>query len=171
MSAAAHERRGGLPLRQRLLEVPAEVDLGAHDLLLIVEGKNLGIPSPAATGDVALVGDDDLVARLDQPDELEVLAPAGAWPAALEEAVTVELRVRWRGEEEVIAQTLVEEAPIAGCKGRIEVADDLLAVGDGRRSLMLAPTPPSREEQEPQGRHGWRSIARQLGHEAERLSS
>ena len=120
-------------VQQRLLEVPAEVDLGAHDLLLIVEGKNLAIPSPAATGDVALVGDDDLVAGLDQADELEVLAPAGPWPATL------------------------EEAPIAGCKCDVGVADDLLAVGDGRRSLMLAPTPPSREEQEPQGRHGWRS--------------
>ena len=144
-------------VQQRLLEVPAEVDLGAHDLLLIVEGKNLGIPSPAATGDVALVGDDDLVARLDQPDELEVLAPAGAWPAALEEAVTVELRVRRRGKEEVIAQMVVKEAPVTGSERLIEVADDLLAVGDGRRSLMLAPTPPSRAEQEPQGRHNWRS--------------
>ena len=136
-------------VQQRLLEVPAEVDLGAHDLVLIVEGKNLGIPSPAATGNVALVGDDDLVALLDQADELEVLGPPGSWPATLKEAVTVEIRVRWRGEAEVNAQTLLEEAPVTGCKRRIEGADDLLAVGDGRPSLMLVPTPPLRENRQP----------------------
>jgi hypothetical protein len=128
-------------VQQRLLEVPAKVDLGAHDLVLIVESKNLSISPPAAGGDVALIGDDDLVARLDQTDELEVLAPAGSWPATLEEAVTVEIRVRRRGKAEVSAQTLLEEAPVTGCKRRIKGAGDLFAVGDAP-SLMLAPTPP-----------------------------
>jgi len=109
-----------LPLRareqQRLLEVPAEVDLGTGDLVLVVEGKDLGVPSPAAAGDVAFVGDHHLVARLDQSDEIEVLAPPRPGPAPLEVAVTVELRVGRGGEEEVIAQALLEEAPVAGCK-------------------------------------------------------
>jgi hypothetical protein len=121
--------------QQRLLEVPAEVDLGTDDLVLVVEGENLGVSSPTAPGDVAFVGDDHLVARLDQPDELEMLAPASPGPATLEEAVTVELRVRWRGEDEVIAQALLEEAPVAGCKRAIGVANDLFAVGDSRPSL------------------------------------
>jgi hypothetical protein len=125
--------------RRRLLEVPAEVDLGADDLVLVVEGKDLGVPCPAAAGDVAFVGDDDLVARLDQPDEIEVLAPAGPGPATLEVAVTVELRVRRCGEEEVIAQALLEEAPVAGRKRGIGVANDLFAVGDGRPSLVSPP--------------------------------
>ena len=125
--------------RRRLLEVPAEVDLGADDLVLVVEGKDLGVPCPAAAGDVAFVGDDDLVARLDQPDEIEVLAPAGPGPATLEVAVTVELRVRRCGEEEVIVQALLEEAPVAGCKRGIGVANDLFAVGNGRPSLVSPP--------------------------------
>ena len=101
---------------RRLLEVPAEVDLGTGDLVLVVKGENLGIPSPSTAGGVGLIGNDHLVARLDQPDELEVLAAAGAGPATLEVAVTVELWVRWRREEKVIAQALLEEAPVAGCK-------------------------------------------------------
>jgi len=126
--------------RRCLLEVPAEVDLGAGDLVLVVEGNNLGVPCPAAAGNVAFVGDDDLVARLDQPDEIEVLAPAGPGPATLEVAVTVEVRIRRRGEEEVIAQALLEEAPVAGCKRGIGVVNDLFAVGNGRPSLV--PPPP-----------------------------
>ena len=101
---------------RRLLEVPAEVDLGTGDLVLVVKGENLGIPSPSTAGGVGLIGNDHLVACLDQPDELEVLAAAGAGPATLEVAVTVELWVRWRREEKVIAQALLEEAPVAGCK-------------------------------------------------------
>ena len=101
---------------RRLLEVPAEVDLGTGDLVLVVKGENLGIPSPSTAGGVGLIGNDQLVACLDQPDELEVLAAAGAGPATLEVAVTVELWVRWRREEKVIAQALLEEAPVAGCK-------------------------------------------------------
>ena len=101
---------------RRLREVPAEVDLGTGDLVLVVKGENLGIPSPSSAGGVGLIGNDHLVARLDQPDELEVLAAAGAGPATLEVAVTVELWVRWRREEKVIAQALLEEAPVAGCK-------------------------------------------------------
>jgi hypothetical protein len=101
---------------RRLLEIPAEVDLGSGDLVLVVEGENLGVASPPAAGGVGLIGNDHLVARLDQPDELEVLAATGARPATLEVAVTVELWVRWRREEKVIAQPLLEEAPVAGCK-------------------------------------------------------
>ena len=101
---------------RRLLEVPAEVDLGTGDLVLVVKGENLGIPSPSTGGGVRLIGNDHLVARLDQPDKLEVLAAAGAGPATLEVAVAVELWVRWRREEKVIAQALLEEAPVAGCK-------------------------------------------------------
>ena len=77
---------------------------------------NLSVPASAAARGVAFVGDDHLVAGLDQPDELEVLASAGAGPATLEVAVTVEFRVRRGGEDEVIAQTLLEEATVAGCK-------------------------------------------------------
>jgi hypothetical protein len=101
---------------RRLLEVPAEVDLGSGDLVLVVEGENLGVASPPTAGGVGLIGNDHLVARLDQPDELEVLAATGARPATLEVPVTVELWVRWRREKKVIAQPLLEEAPVAGCK-------------------------------------------------------
>jgi hypothetical protein len=101
---------------RRLLEVPAEVDLGTSDLVLVVEGENLGVPPPPAAGGVGLIGNDHLVARLDQTDELEVLAPAGAGPATLEVAVPVKGWVRWRREEKVIAQALLEEAPVTGCK-------------------------------------------------------
>jgi hypothetical protein len=119
--------------RQRLLEVPAEVDLGADDLVPVVESDDLGVPGSAAAGGVAFVGDDHLVAGLDQPYELEVLASAGAGPATLEVAVTVEFRVRRGGEDEVIAQTLLEEATVAGCKRGIRIASDLFAVGHPER--------------------------------------
>ena len=111
-------------------QVPAEVDLRAGDPVLLVEGNDLGVPSPAATGHIAFVGDDDLVAGLDQPDELEVLASPRARPATVEVTVSVELRV-WRGgEEKVIAEALIEEAAVPGCECGIGVANDLLAVGD-----------------------------------------
>ena len=97
-------------------EVPAGETSVRGDLVLVIKGENLGIPSPSTAGGVGLIGNDHLVARLDQPDELEVLAAAGAGPATLEVAVTVELWVRWRREEKVIAQALLEEAPVAGCK-------------------------------------------------------
>ena len=111
-SGRCRNARGGAGTTQ----VPAEVDLGTGDLVLVVKGENLGIPSPSTAGGVGLIGNDHLVARLDQTDELEVLAAAGAGPATLEVAVTVELWVRWRREEKVIAQALLEEAPVAGCK-------------------------------------------------------
>jgi hypothetical protein len=101
---------------RRLLERPAEVDLGTGDLVLVVEGENLRVPSPPTAAGGGLIGNDHLVARLDQPDELELLAAAGARPATLEVAVTVELWVRWRREEKVSAQALLEEAPVAGRK-------------------------------------------------------
>lgn len=99
--------------RERLLQVPAEIDLDADDLVFRVEGQDLGVPSSAAAGDVGLIGDDHLIARLDQPDELEALTPPRPRPAPLEVAVTVELRVRRGGEEEVVAQSLFEEASVA----------------------------------------------------------
>ena len=65
-----------------------------------------------------------------------MLATAGPWPATLEEAVTVDLRIRWRGEDEVNAQVLLKEASVAARKRGIRVANDLFAVGDGRSSLI-----------------------------------
>src|SRR5918992_2964511 len=118
-----------------LLQVPAEVDLGAHDPVLVVECEHLGVPSPAAAGGVALVGDDHLVARLDQADEVEALAPPRPGPAALEVAVAVELGVGRGGEQEVVAQALLEEAPVSGGEGGVGVAGDLLSVGGHGCSL------------------------------------
>ena len=115
-AAPASARVQPVARARRLLEVPAEVDLDPGDLVLVVKGQNLRVPSPPTTGGAGLIGDDYLVARLNQPDELEVLAAAGAGPATLEVAVTVELRVRRRREEKVIAQALLEEAPVPGCK-------------------------------------------------------
>jgi hypothetical protein len=125
--------------QEHLFEVPAEVDLGAGDLVLVVKGNDLGVPSPAAAGDVALIGDDYLVARLDQPDDIEVLAPPRPGPATLKVAVTIELRVGRGGEEEVIAQAVLEEAAVAGCKCDIGVANNLLAVGGDQPSLVSPP--------------------------------
>src|SRR5215216_1257824 len=119
--------------RRWLLEVPAEVDLGPGDLVLVVEGEDLRIPASAAGGGVGFVRDDHRVAGLDQPDDLEVLASASAGPATLEVAVTVEPRVRRGGEEEVVAQALLEKAPVAGCKRGIGIANDLFAVGHRQR--------------------------------------
>ncbi len=126
--------------QQRLLEVPTEVHLGAGDPVVVVEGEDLGVPSPTTPGDVALVSHDHLVARLDQPDEIEVLVPPRPRPATLKVAVTVEFWVRRGGEDEVITQALFEEAPVAGSKCGIGVANNLLAVGGDRPSLVLPPT-------------------------------
>ena len=56
-------------------------------------------------------------------------------------------RTERAGEEEVIAQLLLEEAPVAGCKRGIGVANDLLAVGENRASLVPRTPPPSRDEE------------------------
>ncbi len=50
------------------VEVPAEVELGLRDLLAV---QHLGIAKAAAIGPRRLVRDDDLVAVLDQPHEVE----------------------------------------------------------------------------------------------------
>jgi len=122
--------------RAALLHVPAEVDLGTDDLVLVVEREDLGIPPSAAAGGVAFVGDDHFIARLDQPDETEFLVTPCAGPAPLEVAVAVQLRVGRSGELEVIAEALLEEAPVSGLECGIAVADDLLAVGGNPLSLI-----------------------------------
>src|SRR4051794_37971707 len=68
-----------------LLQIPAEVDLLLADLVA-GEGQDLGIPEARAVGARGLVGHDDLVAGLDQADDLERLDLPGARPAAIEEA-------------------------------------------------------------------------------------
>jgi hypothetical protein len=67
----------------RSLDVPAEVDLHLADLLAI-EREDLGVAKPIPVGLRALVGDDDLVAGLDKPLELEGLDQLGVRSAALE---------------------------------------------------------------------------------------
>src|SRR3954463_8156647 len=124
--------------RQSLFEVPAEVDLRSGDLVLVVEREDLRIPASAAGGGLGFVSDDHLVAGLDQPDDLEVLASAGAGPATLEVAVTVEPRVRRGGKEEVVAQALLEEAPVAGCERGIGSANDLFAVRHRHATLQAS---------------------------------
>jgi hypothetical protein len=142
-------RRPGAPAprveRECLHEVPAEVELGADDLVLVIEGKDLGVPSSTAAGDVGLVGDDHLVAGLDQPDEIEVLTLPRPRPTSLEVAVTVELGVRRGGEDEIVAQAPFKEPSITGRKGSIGVAGDLLAIGADWPSLVVSA---SREERE-----------------------
>src|SRR3954453_14303571 len=82
--------------RSSLLQVPAEVDLHAYDPVLVVERDDLGVPSPRASGGGGLVGDDHLVARLDEPDKIETVSTPRPGPAPLEVAIAVELRVRGR---------------------------------------------------------------------------
>src|SRR4051812_6525055 len=79
-----------------LLQVPAEVDLHAYDPVLVVKRDDLGVPPPPASGGGGLVGDDHLVARLDQPDKIEALSTPRPGPAPLEVAIAVELRVGGR---------------------------------------------------------------------------
>src|SRR4051812_46833284 len=123
---------------RRYSRAPAEVDLRSGDLVLVVEREDLRIPASAAGGGLGFVSDDDRVAGLDQPDDLEVLAPAGAGPATLEVAVTVEPRVRRGGEDEVVAQVFLVEAPVSSCKRRIGIANDLFAIGHRQRLYALA---------------------------------
>jgi hypothetical protein len=63
--------------------IPAEVDLRPADLIAY-ERQDLCVPAFAAGRLGHLVGHDGFVADLDQPHEVELLTPAGAWPAALE---------------------------------------------------------------------------------------
>jgi hypothetical protein len=122
--------------RERLPQIPAEVDLGADDLVLVVEGQDLRVASSAAPGDVGLVGHDHFVARLDQPDEFEVVTAPCSRPAPLEVAVTVEFRVRRGGEDKVFAQAPFEELSVAGRKGGVRVSGDLRAIGGDWPSLV-----------------------------------
>jgi hypothetical protein len=69
-------------------EVPAEVDLHHSDLVAL-EGEDLGVAKPPAIGLRALVGNDDFVAGLDEPLELERVDQLGVRPAPLEVGLAV----------------------------------------------------------------------------------
>src|SRR5919197_6119351 len=106
------------------LQVPAEIDLRAADFGS-VEGQHLGVAEAASVDLSALVAHDHLVARLDQPDELELLDRLRVGPAALEVPVPVDPHVGWAEEPEVVAQTLLEHTPIPRFVRPIAVTGDL----------------------------------------------
>src|SRR5438105_9036641 len=102
--------------RTRSLEVPAEVDLCATDLVAL-ECQDFGVAEAVSVGLRALVGHHDLVAGLDEPLELESLDPLGVRPAALEVRRAVDAHVGRAEEREVVGQKVLDDAAIAGFVG------------------------------------------------------
>src|SRR5580658_5758955 len=123
-----------MPIRS--VEVPAEVDLRLDDLLA-VEAQHLGVAKPAAVGSGGLVGDHDLVSGLDQPDELEAVAAAGAEPALLEVAIPIEPRVRWTEEEEVGCEQTLDDLPFARGERAVDGAGDVDSIWTAGHSVSL----------------------------------
>src|SRR5215207_10481053 len=110
------------------LEIPAEVDLDPPDLVA-VEGEHLGVAAPAPVRALQLVGDDDLVAGLDQADDVDPLPLPRAGPAALEEAPPIEVRIGRAREGQVFCEVLLEELAVSGGEGGVELSGELRAGG------------------------------------------
>jgi hypothetical protein len=51
-----------------------------------------------------LVGDDDFIAGLDEPDKFERPALSRARPATFKISGAIQVRVRWRGKGEIVRQ-------------------------------------------------------------------
>ena len=60
------------------------------------------------------VRDDYFVSRFDGTNEVETLALAGAWPAAIEVSCTVETDIQRAGEGKVGGKSLLDEVAITG---------------------------------------------------------
>src|SRR4029077_6363921 len=76
-----------------------------------------------------LIGDDDLVARLDQPDDVDALPLPGSRPASLEDPSAIERGVGRAREGQVFCEVLLEELTVSGGEGSVELSGELLAVG------------------------------------------
>src|SRR5262249_54419587 len=110
------------------LAVPAEVDLDPRDPIT-VEGEDLGVPAAPAIGPDELVGHDHLVARFDQALDVDPLSAPRSGPALLEEAGSIEARIRGAREDQLVSEVPLEEVPVPGREGLVEPAGELLAIG------------------------------------------
>jgi len=91
---------------------PAKVHL--YDPNLVArEGEDFGVSSPAATNICHLIGHDHFVARLDDPNEVEVLALSGAWPAAIKVARAIQSNIEWAGKRELVGEGPLDHVAIA----------------------------------------------------------
>src|SRR5215207_3218766 len=97
--------RRGLPsgflrsvhLPRLLREVPTEIDLDLGNLVAL-EGEHFRVPEPGTILARCVVRDDNLIARLDDPGEVERALASGSRPASFEVAGPIEVGV-WRGVE------------------------------------------------------------------------
>ena len=75
-----------------------------------------------------LVGDEDLVAVLEQPDILEAAPCGGVGPAALPVGGEVDAHVGRRGEHEVLRQVRLDQRAVVRLVCAVAVLDDVDAV-------------------------------------------
>src|SRR3954447_23343934 len=116
-----------------LLEVPAEVDLGA-DQLVAGEPEHLGVAEARAVGPLGDVGDEHLVVRdLLEALVLKRLVALVIRPAALEVRGAVDAGVGRRVEDEVVGEQVLEHAAVAGLVCAVRGANEREAVGRDAR--------------------------------------
>src|SRR4051794_9879345 len=142
-------------------QIPPEVDLDLGDLVAI-EAEDLRVAKRGPIAPARLVGDTDLIAGLDQPDDLELLERVGVGPAALEVGRAVDAVVARAVEREVAAEDALEEVAVARLVGAVVIAHSLLSIARRHVSLLVvslhrdhrpgqnsSPTPCSERHREP----------------------
>lgn len=82
---------------------------------------------------------------LEQPDELEGLDQLGVGPAAFEVLGPVELRIRGGVEGEVVGEQRLDQAPVAGLEGTVDVAGDPEAIDGSSLDGGLRSREPSKQ--------------------------
>jgi hypothetical protein len=91
---------------------PAKVHLDDPNLVA-AKGEDFGISAPAATTIHHFVGHDHFVIGLDDPNEVELLALPGAWPAAIKVAHAVQSDIERAGKRELVGEGPLNQLAIA----------------------------------------------------------
>src|SRR5215217_4791259 len=122
------------PLAQSLREVPTQVDLDLGNLVAL-EGEHFRVPEPGTILACGVVGDDNLIARLDDPGEVKRPPASGSRPASLEVAGPIEVGVRRRVEAQAGGEEYLDPFAVAGGECLEYVTCQVGSVGSRHRIL------------------------------------
>src|SRR5580700_9329018 len=97
---------------------PAKINFRPAELVAF-EGQNFRVDALAAIRLLRLVGDDDFIAGLDEPDKFKHPALSRARPATFKVSGAVQVRVRWSGKGEIVRQVFLDEAAVTPGEGAV----------------------------------------------------
>jgi len=115
------------------LKGPAKIHLDDPNLVAR-KGEDFGVTSPAAINICHLIRHDQFIARLDDPNEVELLALPRAWPAAIKVTRAIQSNIERAGKRELAGEGPLDQVAIARREGTVDVAYDLRSA---RRAVLL----------------------------------